>query len=153
MRNKINLAKVKAIVDTEPGSIVEVRGGLVLVVIEGVIEPMEITGREFVMAKKYIQDEIKTRPDPEDRIETWECKNKEGVYDYDVEQRLLKQRLQIKVKIDRKEKGIPWPLKRLCDKYDLDHWMGPMFLNEIALSKCEAMEDRRQSARLLGLIR
>ena len=39
-----------------------------------------------------LKDEIKKRPDPEDRVEDWECQNEHGVFDFSIYCALLKSR-------------------------------------------------------------
>lgn len=143
---------VKRIIEANPKHILDVveERRIVLVKIGDSFEPYFFEKDIWPEIVGLIKKEIRTRPDPDERVEMWECKNLEGVYDFDIETNLLKSRRRNKTSdkpyVNRRA------LKQLTDEYDLPTSMGPLFLSELKLSNLPGDESAKNKANLLGLI-
>ena len=128
---------------------------------KGQMEILTLTKEDFLEAVKIIVDEIKSRPDPLDRVEDWETKNKYGMYSQEIYSNLLNSRRNlnskkkfIKIntaksdpKTDRAKK-----IDEFLDYIGADKKWGEMYLTELAADKSPANEEKRLIARRYGLI-
>lgn len=98
----------------------------------GAIEPLRFDKADFPRALQLIKEEIKTRPNPMDRVESWECEDVDGVFSYRVWDGLLRQRQnnspRKKAHINRRK------LLELTSRYGLGEHMAELFLAELRLS-------------------
>lgn len=110
----------------------------------------KLNEKDFKIAKSLIVEEIESRLNPEDRVEYWECFNFDGVWDFDVEQALLRRRKKIK------HKGHKYinhrAIKDLAIYFGLPAHMGKLFLNELKLDNNPVNDRARMLAKSLGLM-
>lgn len=158
MKDKTDLKKLESV-----KNICAVNGKLILTVIENrkiiviksdekIYEPLHFQDEEiFYDAVDEIKNEIKTRPNPDERVESWECTDVDGVYSFNIEMALLEERKEITAVKQKKELD-ERALKQLCDRFNVPYSMGKLFIAELLVSENKLDYDAKEKAKILGLI-
>ncbi|MBT8187833.1 MAG: hypothetical protein KJO73_09095 [Croceitalea sp.] len=148
-----NLKEIKNIVDANPSLILEVCKKEKKVLIsnkDATFRVFEFSNAKFKKVLAMIVDEIRTRPNPNERVERWECEDIDGIWSYEIERQILRRR----EKIPAKDKPIysKRALSHLAKEFNVPAYMADLFLNELKLDNSPANERARNTARLLGLM-
>lgn len=141
------------ILDCNPNlihSVHEQKNAVIIHTGKGYVEIMKFNESDFEEVLFKIKEEIKTRPNPEDRVEHWECKDFDNIYSFDVELDLLESRKDIPAK--KKNKVNHRALKQLCEANNVPEYMGELYLSELRLSNAPQDDKARNQAKLLGLM-
>ena len=163
MKNLINYIKTKTssekkariigAVENNPKlvlSVCEKRNMVLMSNQDGTTDALQLDPDDFDSALKAVKQEIKTRPNEEDRVEWWECNTLDGVYSYEIERSLIESRrgqtTQKKRHIDKRK------LNDLCRTNGVPPGMEKLYLAELILDQNPINDSARQQAKLLGLM-
>jgi hypothetical protein len=103
-------------------------------------------------------EDIKTRPDPEERYESWECSDNPRDFPSTKKRtKLVELRQNYRSRIAYKRK---YPkqdfnkknLEKFCDEFKVPHYMGNLFINELRADSNPINDSARNYAKFLGLI-
>ena len=147
---------IKDIVDLNPALIIDVNENSREISIMDHVKGITIIPfdeKHFRMAKNIIVNEIKSRPNEDDRIEPWECTNLDGVYDHDIELAMLRQRKNVKCFYAKKMVN-KRALAEFSKNRSYSPELGRLHLAELKLDmeNHPSNEKDKQRARLLGLM-
>ena len=151
-----NLIRLKDVVDLNPKLIILVNPRAMHVFIstgsKSEIEVLLFTGESWWQVEEILKEEIKTRTDPDERFEYWECLNEDGVFSIDIQRTLLTIRKDIEACENKKETINKRALTELCNANKIPVVMGELLLSELRLSINPEDEPIKNQARLLKLI-
>lgn len=155
-KSKIDLKNFnifKNIIEVNPKLIIDVNEKKKYVVVAtggGSLDAMSFDDESWWKALGLLEFEIKTRTNPEDRSEAWECLDENGFYNFEIELGLLDLRKNIEPR--QKKHYDKRALKELCNANNVPELMGALFLNELKLSQSVGDEKAKGQARMLGLM-
>ena len=147
-----NLNRLKNYLEANPGMILNVIPEKMIVITkhDQGLEVMYFDEETYWKAEDMMKQEIKTRPNPDDRIEYWECNNDHGVFDLDIHDALLESRKEF---LPRNKKVVnERALAELCEAHGVNPSLGSLFLNELKLSTNPADQIAINRAQILGLM-
>ena len=151
----LNLKRLKYILDCNPGLIITVREDERELVLNenGEWVYHKIDSKLWPKFLELIKAEIKTRPDPLHRIESWECLNVYGHFSEKLYYKLFNSRKNIRPRV---KKFIDQrALRQLTEDCSVSEYMGELFLSELKLYTGNNPEALKQvsKARILRLIK
>jgi hypothetical protein len=108
---------------------------------------------DFAVVSNFIKAEIRSRPNPLDRWEFWECIDADKNYNPKIKENLIKNRSK---NTNARTKRIlnKRSLEALCERYKIPKYLATVYLNDLITNKSQHPEQLEQvkSAKILGLI-